>query len=150
MIALIMSRLTLEGGPWPVRILMFSLGIGMAYIFLPNQAASLATISRSETGRASTLFSVQRQIGSATGIALLGSVMALVGTTIGGAIDGPPNIDAYHAAYLTAAAIAFIGAFFALRVPDSEASATMVSQSRRPQPNAAGMTSEQSPVVAEA
>jgi EmrB/QacA subfamily drug resistance transporter len=128
MIALIMSRLTLEGGPWPVRVLMFCLGISMAYIFLPNQAASLATISRSETGRASTLFSVQRQIGSAFGIALLGSVMALVGTTIGGAVDGPPNIDAYHAAYMAAAAIAFVGAVFALRVPDSEAVRTMVPQ----------------------
>lgn len=131
-VALIMSRLTLEGGPWPVRVLMFSLGISMAYIFLPNQAASLATISRSDTGRASTLFSVQRQIGSATGIALLGSVMALVGTTIGGAIDGPPNVDAYHKAYLAAAGIAFVGAVFSLRVPDSEAAATMVPQSTRP------------------
>jgi len=131
-VAIIMSRLTLEGGPWPVRILMFALGVSMAYIFLPNQAASLATISRSDTGRASTLFSVQRQIGSATGIALLGSVMALVGTTIGGAIDGPPNVDAYHAAYLAAAGVAFIGALFSLRVPDSEAAATMVTETRRP------------------
>jgi hypothetical protein len=103
----------------------------MAYIFLPNQAASLATISRSETGRASTLFSVQRQIGSAAGIATLGSVMALVGTTIGGAVDGPPNVDGYHAAYMAAAVLAFVGAAFALRVPDSEAAATMVPQTRR-------------------
>ena len=131
-VALAMSRLTLDGGPWPVRFLMFALGISMAYIFLPNQAASLATISRSDTGRASTLFSVQRQIGSATGIALLGSVMALVGTTIGGAIDGPPNVNAYHAAYLAAAGIAFTGAVFSLRVPDSEAAATMVLPTRRP------------------
>jgi EmrB/QacA subfamily drug resistance transporter len=133
-IALIMSRLTLEGGPWPVRVLMFGLGISMAYIFLPNQAASLATISRSETGRASTLFSVQRQIGSAAGIATLGSVMALVGTTIGGAVDGPPNVDGYHAAYMAAAVLAFVGAVFALRVPDSEAAATMVPQTRRVRP----------------
>jgi len=130
-VALIMSRLTLEGGPWPVRVLMFSLGVSMAYIFLPNQAASLATVSRSDTGRASTLFSVQRQIGSAAGIAVLGSVMALVGTTIGGAVDGPPNVNAYHAAYLAAAGIAFIGAVFSLRVPDSEAAATMVVETRR-------------------
>lgn len=130
-VAIIMSQLTLEGGPWPVRALMFSLGISMAYIFLPNQAASLATISRSETGRASTLFSVQRQIGSATGIALLGSVMALVGTTIGGTLDGPPNIDAYRYAYLMAAGISLVGAFFSLRVPDSEAAATMVQVTGR-------------------
>jgi EmrB/QacA subfamily drug resistance transporter len=129
-VALLMSRLSLEGGPWPVRVLMFALGVCMAYIFLPNQAASLATISRSDTGRASTLFSVQRQLGSAVGIAVLGSVMALVGTTVGGVIDGPPNIDAYHAAYMAAAAMAFVGAAFALRVPDSEAAHTMVRQSK--------------------
>ncbi|MEZ4507284.1 MAG: MDR family MFS transporter [Thermomicrobiales bacterium] len=129
-VALIMSRLTLEGGPWPVRILMFALGVCMAYIFLPNQAASLATVSKSETGRASTLFSVQRQLGSAIGIAVLGSVMAVVGTTVGGTIDGPPNVDAYHAAYMAAAVIAFIGSLLALRVPDSEAAHTMVRQTK--------------------
>ncbi len=129
-VALLMSRLTLEGGPWPVRALMFSLGVCMAYIFLPNQAASLATVSRSETGRASTLFSVQRQLGSAVGIAVLGSVMAIVGTTVGGTIGGPPNVNAYHAAYLAAAAIAVVGSLLALRVPDSEAAHTMVRQTR--------------------
>lgn len=137
-IAIVMSRLTLDGGPWPVRILMFCLGISMAYIFLPNQAASLATISRSETGRASTLFSVQRQIGSAVGIAAIGSVMALVGTTVGNQIDGPPNIDAYHWAYVTAAVIAFTGCAFAILVPDSEAAATMVQRNQPKQPMAQG------------
>jgi MFS family permease len=131
-IALLMSRLALEGGPWPVRILMFCLGISMAYIFLPNQAASLATITRTDTGRASTLFAVQRQLGSAVGIAVLGSVMALVGTTVGGAIDGPPNVAAYHWAYLSAAAIAFAGCVMAIFVPDSEAAATMVSRPALP------------------
>ena len=129
-VALLLSRLTVEGGPWPVRILMFTLGICMAYIFLPNQAASLATVSRSDTGRASTLFSVQRQLGSAFGIAVLGSVMAVVGTTVGGTIGGPPNIEAYQSAYLAAAAIAFVGSMLALRVPDSEAAGTMVRESR--------------------
>ncbi len=130
-VALLLSRLSLEGGPWPVRILMFALGICMAYIFLPNQAASLATISKSETGRASTLFSVQRQLGSAVGIAILGSVMAIVGTTVGGTIGGPPNIDAYRGAYLAAAGLAFVGSIMALRVPDREAAHTMVRQSKR-------------------
>ena len=52
------------------------------------------------------------------------------GLRIGGTIDGPPNIDAYHAAYLAAAAIAFIGSLMALRVPDSEAAQTMVQRSK--------------------
>ena len=42
---------------------MFFVGFCMAYVFLPNQAASLATISRAQTGRATTLTNVQRQVG---------------------------------------------------------------------------------------
>jgi EmrB/QacA subfamily drug resistance transporter len=116
----------LSGDPWVVRLLMFGLGIGMAYVFLPNQAASLATISSADTGRASTLSSVQRQVGSATGVALLSSVLAGFGpltTTALGTTE--PNLVAYRAAFLAAAALALTGAALALRVPDADAAATM-------------------------
>ena len=116
----------LSGNPWMVRLLMFGLGVGMAYVFLPNQAASLATISSADTGRASTLSSVQRQLGSATGVALLSSVLAGFGpitTTALGTTE--PNLFAYRAAFLAAAALSLIGAALALRVPDADAAATM-------------------------
>ena len=125
----LLALIDLNSNPWLVRLLMFGLGIGMAYIFLPNQAASLATISSAETGRASTLSSVQRQLGSAVGVAILSSILAAFGPTIVGA-DGAtaPNLVAYRAAFLAAAGLALIGALFALRVPDADAAATM----RRP------------------
>jgi EmrB/QacA subfamily drug resistance transporter len=116
----------LSGDPWVVRLLMFGLGVGMAYVFLPNQAASLATISSADTGRASTLSSVQRQLGSATGVALLSSVLAGFGpitTTALGTTE--PNLFAYRAAFLAAAALSLTGAALALRVPDADAAATM-------------------------
>src|SRR5690606_31634128 len=118
-VAVLLSQLPLEGSAWVVRGLMFLLGVCMAYIFLPNQAASMATISREATGRASTIFSVQRQVGSAVGIAVIGSVLAIMGATTVGA-DGAtlPNVDAYRAAFLVAAVLAVIGAAMALRVPD--------------------------------
>ena len=98
----------------------------MACIFLPNQAASMATISREQTGRASMLFSVQRQVGSAAGVALLSTVLAYVGTeTIDAAGIASPNIDAYRAAFAVAAALAVIGSLLALRVPDEDAAITM-------------------------
>ena len=130
-VALIMSRLSLEGGPWPVRILMFALGVCMAYIFLPNQAASMATISRADTGRASTLFSVQRQIGSAVGIAVLGSVMAIGGN------DRRRN-DRRSAKCRRLPCrlswrrppLPFLARCIALRVPDSEAAHTMVRSTK--------------------
>ena len=116
----------LESSVWLVRGTMFMVGVGMAYIFLPNQAAGLATISREQTGRASTMFSVQRQLGAAVGVATLGSVLAAVGPEKIGA-DGSlvPNIDAYWAAFVAAAGFALLGAFLALWVPDADAAETM-------------------------
>jgi EmrB/QacA subfamily drug resistance transporter len=122
----------LQNSAWLVRLLMFLIGVGMAYVFLPNQAASFATISRAETGRASTLSSVQRQLGSATGVAVLSTVLAAIGpivyTTAGVA---RPNLDAYHAAFLVAAGFALLGALLALIVPDRDAAATMRMPGRR-------------------
>jgi MFS family permease len=115
-----------EASLWLFRALMFMMGTGMACIFLPNQAASLATVSRALTGRATTFMSVQRQLGAAFGVAILSSVLAAVGTTELNALGVEiPNLDAYQAAFFTAAALAAIGALLALKVPDEDAAATM-------------------------
>jgi predicted MFS family arabinose efflux permease len=117
--------LRLDSSLWLVRLLMFLIGVGMAYVFLPNQAASFATISREDTGQASTFFSVQRQLGSALGVAVLSGVLVAAGpgVTEGGVAE--PSLTAYRAAFLAAAALAATGALLALRVPDRDAAATM-------------------------
>jgi predicted MFS family arabinose efflux permease len=116
----------LESSDWLVRGLMFMIGVGMAYIFLPNQAAGLATISREQTGRASTMFSVQRQLGAAIGVATLGSVLAAVGAEkVGVSGEMVPNIDAYRVAFLAAAGFALLGAFLAFMVPYEDAAETI-------------------------
>jgi EmrB/QacA subfamily drug resistance transporter len=113
---------------WLFRAAMFLLGCGMACVFVSNQAAALATISRELTGRASMLYMVQRQIGAATGVAVLSSVLLMIGTDrVSGGVS-MPNQDAYRAAFLVAAALALVGAAFATRVPDEDAEITM----RRP------------------
>ncbi len=117
----LLALVGLDSGPWIMRALMFVLGAGMAYVFLPNQAASLATISRSDTGRATTIANVQRQVGAAVGVAALGSVLAAVGA-IGRDATG---FMAYRVAFLVAAGLALVGAVSALRVPDDEAAETM-------------------------
>ncbi|HET7037196.1 MAG TPA: MDR family MFS transporter [Thermomicrobiaceae bacterium] len=116
---------------WIVRLLMFLIGVGMACVFLPSQAAAFATISRAATGRAATLSSVQRQIGAATGIALVSTVLAAVGPTRIGA-DGlaHAHLGAYYAAFLMSAVLALIGAGLALAIPDRDAAATMVIRRR--------------------
>jgi EmrB/QacA subfamily drug resistance transporter len=116
----------LDSSLWLVRLLMFLLGAGMAYVFIPNQAASLTTISREATGRATMLMSVQRQLGAAVGVAVLSSVLSLVGPTRQDALGrAVPNLTAYHAAFLAAAGFAVLGALIALRVPDHEAAPSM-------------------------
>ena len=111
---------------WLMRALMFLIGAGMAYAFIPVQAASFATISPAETGQASALFNAQRQVGASLGVALLSTVISAVGLTqsvAGGAVV--PNLNAYHAAFVAAAALALTGACIGLAVHDSDAAATM-------------------------
>jgi EmrB/QacA subfamily drug resistance transporter len=122
----LLSRIRVDTSAWVVRFLMFMVGVGMAYVFLPNQAASLATIPRPSTGRATTLFSAQRQLGAALGVAVLSSVLAALGPTQVGA-DGAvaPHLAAYRAAFFAAAGLSLTGALLALRVPDRDAVATM-------------------------
>jgi EmrB/QacA subfamily drug resistance transporter len=116
----LLALIGLTGGPWTVRGLMFLVGAGMACIFLPNQAASLATISRAQTGRATTIANVQRQLGAAIGVAALSSVLAAAGGE-----EAAADVAAFRAALFVAAAFAFVGALAALRVPDEEAAETM-------------------------
>jgi EmrB/QacA subfamily drug resistance transporter len=117
---LLMALIGLESDPWVVRILMFCVGAGMAYVFLPNQAASLATISRAQTGRATTMTNVQRQVGGAIGVAAASSVLAAAGAT-----QGAPDTAAFRAALVVAAGFALVGAIAARNVPDEEAAETM-------------------------
>lgn len=123
---LMLAIFAADANDWAIRGLMFWLGTGMAFIFLPNQAASLATISREATGRATTFMSVQRQLGAAIGVAVLSSVLAIVGVTATDAAGvESPNLGAYRAAFVVAAGLALIGAAAALRVPDEDAANTM-------------------------
>jgi EmrB/QacA subfamily drug resistance transporter len=133
---LLMSTVDRDTSLWIFRLLMFCLGAGMAFLFLPNQAASLATVSHRDTGRATTLTNVQRQLGSAIGVATLSTVLAAVGAVVvtdSGSTE--PNMTAYRAAFLAAAAMSLIGAAFAQRVPDEDAAETMGRPVRtRPRP----------------
>ena len=105
---------------------MFLVGAGMAFSFTSVQAASFATISSEQTGQASALFNAQRQIGASIGVALLSSVISVIGLTqrsASGALT--PNYTAYHAAFLASAALALLAGGIALAIRDSDAASTM-------------------------
>lgn len=135
----------LRTSDWIIRLQMFLIGAGMAYVFLPAQAAGFATISRAATGRAATLASVQRQLGSALGVAIMGSVLAAVGPTRLAA-DGVvrPYLTAYHVAFLAAAILALTASAIAVGIPDRDAAVTM--RPRSPQRDAVEAVQETLPV----
>jgi predicted MFS family arabinose efflux permease len=118
---MLLGAIGLESDLWVVRGLMFLVGACMAYMFLPNQAASMATISPAQTGRASTIFNVQRQLGAAVGVAALSTVLSLAGGSGTGASAAP----GYRAALFAAAGFALVGAMAASMVPAEEAAETM-------------------------
>ena len=109
---------------WWARLLMVLLGLFMAQVFVPVQAASFATISRAETGRASTMFNAVRQLGGAVGVAVLTTVIVLIGSThrVGG--HEVANLTAYRIAFLVAAALCLLAVPCALSFRDADASGT--------------------------
>ena len=117
---------------WWARLLMLTLGLFMAQVFVPVQAASFATITPAATGRASTMFNAIRQLGGAFGVAALTTVIVLIGPVH--LVAGHPvaNLTAYRVAFLVAAAIALSGVACSLSIRDADAAATIPGPRGRP------------------
>ncbi|MER5864620.1 MDR family MFS transporter [Kitasatospora sp. NPDC002040] len=131
----LMATIGPESNLWAVRALLFVTGFAMAHVFMPSQTAAFATVPMAATGAASTLYNAQRQLGSALGVAVLGTVLAGVGTVTTSAAGTPTaNLAAYQAAFLTAAGLALVAAVAALFVRDSDAAATMRGPAERTAP----------------
>ncbi len=126
----LMLTLPLDGShpnAWIMRLQLYGMGYFMAHIFMPCQAAGFAPIPSSATGRASTLYNAFRQMGSALGVALLGTVLATLGTktrTAAGVVR--PNLAAYHTAFYVAAGLFVFALALVATVHDKDAAATMV------------------------
>jgi hypothetical protein len=82
-----------------------------------DRAASFATILPRETGRASALFSAQRQMGAAFGVAVLATVPASLGAQ-------SDQLDAFRAGFGVAATLCMASALVALRIRDADAATT--------------------------
>jgi MFS family permease len=108
---------------WP-RLLMLTLGLSMAQVFVPVQAAAFATITPEATGRASTMFNAIRQLGGAVGVAVLTTVIVLVGPVHLVAGHPAANLTAYRVAFLAAAAICLCALACSLSIRDADAAST--------------------------
>lgn len=144
-VALFIAMLSLLGAHtslWWARLILFAMGFSMAQVFVPAQAASFATISSADTGRASTLYNASRQLGGAIGVALLTTTIVLVGPVHMIAGHAVANLTAYRITFLVAAAAALLGVPAALAIHDADAEQTRVNpRRRRPSPPVAPATS---------
>ncbi len=138
----LLALMTAHSSLWWARLLMFTLGLAMAQVFVPTQAAAFATISPSATGRASTMFNAVRQLGGAVGVAVLTTVIVGIGATHQVAGHQVANLTSYRVAFLVAAALSLIGVAPALSIRDADAAATMPGR-----PRLAGAPTEQAPAT---
>ena len=103
----------------------------MGFAFVPMQAASYATIPPAQNGRASSLFSTQRQVGVSFGIAVLASVLSSYGALnpmLKTAAEVEHALTGVHIAFAIGVLFAMLAAFFAFFIRDSDAKATMASR----------------------
>jgi EmrB/QacA subfamily drug resistance transporter len=121
----LMALMTGTTSLWWSRVLLFGMGLGVGQVFIGGQAVSFATISPADTGRASTLYNTLRQLGGAVGIALLTTVLVLVGATheVNGHIT--TDFTAYHVTFLVAAVVCVGGLPWSLSIRDADAAHTI-------------------------
>ena len=121
---------------WWARLLMFTLGLSMAQVFVPVQAASFATITPG--GDRPGLDHVQRgapaRRGDRRGRAdhrhrAVGPVHLVAGHAVA-------NLTAYRVAFLVAAAICLCGVACSLSIRDADAAATIPGPARSAGPRA--------------
>jgi MFS family permease len=126
-----MTSLTIGTNLWLVRLIMLGLGMGTSFVFISAQAASMATVTKAQTGRASSIFNAGKQLGGAVGVALLTTVLAAAGPTRRVAGHLTVNLAAFHWGFLAAASVAVPAMAVALTIRDADAAATMVARHRR-------------------
>jgi EmrB/QacA subfamily drug resistance transporter len=129
---------------WWARLLMLTLGLFMAQVFVPVQAAAFATVTPAATGRASTMFNAVRQLGGAVGVAVLTTAIVLAGPVHLVAGHAVANLTAYRIAFLAAAAISLSAVACSLSIRDADAAATIP---RRGGQQAAGSRPEPRPAA---
>ncbi|MGI8475779.1 MAG: MDR family MFS transporter [Thermomicrobiales bacterium] len=127
---------------WWIRGIMLIRGMSFAFALIPLQAATFSNISRSDSGRASSLFNTNRQVASSLGVAVLATVrtdralshvnnaVANLGSSAGdattraGAVQSA-TLNAFHDGFATAASLSLIALVASFLIRDEDAAASM-------------------------
>jgi len=70
------SHMDLQSGTWDIFLHQINQGVGMAFIFVPLTTLTMDPIPKAETGYATSLYSVMRNIGSSVGISFVTTFVA--------------------------------------------------------------------------
>jgi len=65
------SHMDLDSGTWDIVVHLFNQGIGLAFVFVPLTVVTMDPIPKAETGYATSLYSVMRNIGSSMGVSFV-------------------------------------------------------------------------------
>ncbi len=68
--------MTLQSGTWDIFWDLVMQGAGLAFLFVPLTTLTMAPIPKEETGYATSLYSVMRNIGSGVGISFVTTAIA--------------------------------------------------------------------------
>jgi MFS family permease len=116
----------LESSLWWIRGAMFVRGLFAGLAIVPVQAAAFSTITPRMTGRASALFSTNRQVAMAVSVALTATILTSRTKSHLAAATGDGALLGFHEAYAAVAIIALVGFALAFLVRDADAAATFV------------------------
>jgi EmrB/QacA subfamily drug resistance transporter len=140
----------LETSQWWIRLIMFLRGCSFAPMMVSLQAATYATISPQDTGRATAIFNAGQQVASSLGVAILATALSNRFMHYGAALGDPATrhgaLLAFHDAFIPAVALTALGIVVAaILVNDKEAAGTMRPAAAPPgavaeEPTAAGMS----------
>ena len=124
------TTLGLHTSLWLIRGLMFGRGVCMGFAFVPMQAASYATIEPAQNGRASSIFSTQRQVGVSLGVAIVASILAAHMSLSRAPFANEVNraLTGVRLAFAVAVILALLAAVCAWFIRDEDAAATMVAR----------------------
>jgi EmrB/QacA subfamily drug resistance transporter len=119
------TLLGLNTNLWVVRILVFARGLGMGFTFVAVQAAGYARIAPADNGRASAIFSTQRQMAVSIGVALSATVLSAFTSLTAAPADPQQALEGYRWSFVVSTMLAAFAALAALRINDEDAAATM-------------------------
>jgi EmrB/QacA subfamily drug resistance transporter len=134
----------LDTNLWLMRGILLVRGIGFGLGIVPLQAATFARVPSEQSGRASAIFSTNRQVASSVGVAILATVLAdrtasLIADATRNATDQAAaqtailnaRVDGYQIAFLAATVLTIIGTIFTVLIHDEDAAPSMVRSGRR-------------------